>query len=158
MSVSVSIPTTVQIRRSRLIGLVALVAVLAAAVTSIGLTIAFDGGTSATASSLQRSSHLSASAVQDRQVSSTVMVNRAQGDALASMARPSSTVTVTRAQGDALASMVPPDEIMSMTPAQLDAGASASVLASMSPATRRYTKAVMNLTFAQLAAGAAGSP
>jgi hypothetical protein len=33
-----------------------------------------------------------------------------------------------------------------------------SVLASMSPATRRYTEAIMSLTFAQLAAGAAGSP
>jgi len=62
--------------------------------------------------------------------------------------------------------------IMSITPAALAAGALGgyalpslqhgptlqSVLASMSPATRRYTQAVMNLTFAQLKAGAAGSP
>ena len=63
--------------------------------------------------------------------------------------------------------------IMSMTPAQLagdDLGTgyalpSASsgptmdqVLASMAPATRRYTEAITALTFAQLAAGAAGSP
>jgi hypothetical protein len=34
----------------------------------------------------------------------------------------------------------------------------ASILASMSPQTRAYTKAIMSLTFAQLAAGAAGSP
>ena len=34
----------------------------------------------------------------------------------------------------------------------------AAVLASMSPETRRYTEAVMRLTFAQLAAGAAGHP
>ena len=33
-----------------------------------------------------------------------------------------------------------------------------SVLASMSPQTREYTKRIMNLTFAQLGAGAAGSP
>jgi hypothetical protein len=33
-----------------------------------------------------------------------------------------------------------------------------SVLASMSPQTREYTRRIMNLTFAQLAAGAAGSP
>jgi len=32
------------------------------------------------------------------------------------------------------------------------------VLASLSPSTRRYTKAIMSLTFAQLKAGAAGSP
>ena len=33
-----------------------------------------------------------------------------------------------------------------------------AVLASMSPQTRKYTQAIMNLTFAQLAAGAAGQP
>ena len=33
-----------------------------------------------------------------------------------------------------------------------------SVLASMSPQTREYTRRIMNLTFAQLAAGAAGQP
>ena len=63
--------------------------------------------------------------------------------------------------------------IMALTPARFAAGAldygyalpqaqhgptMASVLASLSPATRRYTKAVMALTFAQLKAGAAGSP
>ena len=63
--------------------------------------------------------------------------------------------------------------ILSLTPAELAGGAlgtsyalspaptgptAASVLRSMSPETRRYTKAVMALTFAQLAAGAAGSP
>jgi len=63
--------------------------------------------------------------------------------------------------------------IMSLTPAELAAGAlglgyalpqaqhgptTASVLASMSPSTRRYTKAITALTFAQLKAGAAGAP
>ncbi len=63
--------------------------------------------------------------------------------------------------------------IMSLTPAQLAGGAlglgyalpsaqsgptTASVLASLSPSTRRYTKAITSLTFAQLKAGAAGSP
>ena len=63
--------------------------------------------------------------------------------------------------------------IMSLTPAGLAAGAlglgyalpqaqhgptTASVLAAMSPSTRRYTKAITALTFAQLKAGAAGSP
>ena len=33
-----------------------------------------------------------------------------------------------------------------------------SVLASMSPQTRAHTKAIMSLTFAQLAAGAGGHP
>jgi hypothetical protein len=63
--------------------------------------------------------------------------------------------------------------IMGLTPARLAAGALGtgyalpaaqkgptlkSVLASMSPETRRYTQAVTSLTFAQLKAGAAGSP
>ncbi|HVN60285.1 MAG TPA: hypothetical protein VMT59_03420 [Gaiellaceae bacterium] len=66
-----------------------------------------------------------------------------------------------------------PAWLMSLTPARLASGAlglgyalpsttkgptTASVLGSMSPQTRRYTKAVTSLTFAQLAAGAAGSP
>jgi len=63
--------------------------------------------------------------------------------------------------------------IMSLTPAGLAANAFGtgyalpsahkgpsveSVLASMSPQTREYTERIMNLTFAQLAAGAAGQP
>ena len=63
--------------------------------------------------------------------------------------------------------------IMALTPARFAAGALdygyalpqvqhgptvAQVLASLSPSTRRYTKAVMSLSFAQLKAGAAGSP
>jgi hypothetical protein len=65
------------------------------------------------------------------------------------------------------------DSIMALTPARFAAGALgsgyalsvkqtgptlASILASMSPQTRRYTEAVMALTFTQLKAGAAGSP
>lgn len=67
----------------------------------------------------------------------------------------------------------PVPSIMSLTPADLASGRLGSsyalptakpgptlqaVLASLSPETRRYTEAVMALTFAQLAAGAAGSP
>ncbi len=67
----------------------------------------------------------------------------------------------------------PTPSIMSLTPAGLAANALGtgyalpsaqkgpsveSVLASMSPQTREYTKRIMNLTFAQLGAGAAGSP
>ena len=51
MSVSPSIPATVQIKRGRLIGLVAAVAVLAAAVTWALSSFAFDSGSSTTASS-----------------------------------------------------------------------------------------------------------
>jgi hypothetical protein len=69
-------------------------------------------------------------------------------------------------------------DVMALTPARLAAGAlglgyalptvplpsvqqgptTASILASMSPQTRAYPKAIMSLTFAQLAAGAGGQP
>ena len=77
----------------------------------------------------------------------------------------------TRASATRDARAIP--SIMSLTPARLAAGALGlgyalphvqrgptmeSILASMSPETRRYTRAVMALTFRQLAAGAAGSP
>jgi hypothetical protein len=135
MSVSASIPATVHIRRSRLVGLVALVAALAAAVTWLVLALAFGEGSTKTISSPQASevSTISSAAQDARRIPS----------------------------------------IMALTPARLAAGAlgtgyalpdarsgpaTASVLASMSPETRRYTKAIMALTFAQLAAGAAGQP
>ena len=158
MSVSVSIPTTIQIRRGRLLGLVALVAVLAAGVTAVVLTVALDDGAPGTTSSPQSASTRSAAVAQHPGAKATVTLTRAQGNALASMAAPP--------REDV-------DPIMSLTPARLAAGALglgyalptrqsgptvASVLASMSPETRRYTRAVMNLTFAQLAAGAAGQP
>jgi len=129
MSASTTIPATVQIRRSRLLGLIGLVAALAAVVTWILVALAFDNGTSAPVSSVKSVSHSPAPSMQDA--------------------------------------------IMSLTPAQLAAGALdigyqlpthqqgptvASVLASMSPQTRAYTKAVMALSFRQLAAGAAGHP
>jgi hypothetical protein len=135
MSVSASIPTTVQIRRGRLIGLIALVAALAATVTWVVLAVAFD--------------------------------TRASGEQAAMQAAASSSLP--SAAKDAR--RVP--SIMSLTPARLASGALgtgyqlpqrqsspsvASVLASMSPQTRRYTESVMRLTFAQLAAGAAGHP
>ncbi|SRR6266498_843455 len=134
MNVSTSTPATVEIKRSRLLGLIALVAALAAAATWIVLALAFDSGSS-TASSV----------------------------------RPNVSSPVSLPMQDARKD----PSIMSLTPAQLAANALGtgyqlpiqhkgrtvtSVLASMSPETRRYTEAVMGLTFAQLAAGAAGHP
>ena len=135
MNVSASIPATVEIRRNRLLGLIVAVAALAAAITYGVFAFAFDGGASTAAPS----------------------------------ARTGASAPVSSAAQDALS--VP--SVMSMTPAQLagsglgtgyalpsaQSGPTAdSVLASMSPETRRYTQRIMSLTFAQLAAGAAGSP
>ena len=93
------------------------------------------------------------------------------------MAPQTATFTMTRKQIEGLSTMGQQtgdaDPLMSMTPAQLagvglgtgyqlptaqSSPTSADVLASMSPETRRYTESIMNLTFEQLAAGAAGKP
>ena len=155
MSVSASIPATVQIRRGHLLGLMGGVAALAVCVTWVVTAVAFDTGTSGAVSSSQAAS---ARVAATQQAPATFTMTRKQIEALSTMAQQSGRVA---------------DPIMSMTPAQL-AGVglgtgyqlpnpqrsptAAAVLASMSPETRRYTEAVMNLTFEQLAAGAAGQP
>jgi hypothetical protein len=151
MSVSASIPATVQIRRGHLVGLIGGAAALAACVTAVVTAVAFDNGTSGAVS---RSPSASAS----QRVPATFAMTRKQIEGLSTMAQQ----TASHA-----------DPLMSMTPAQLagvglgtgyqlpnaqSSPTSAAVLASMSPQTRRYTEAVMNLTFEQLAAGAAGQP
>ncbi len=155
MNVSASIPATVQIRRAHLLGLIGVAAALAACVTWAVSTFAFDTATSG--------------AVSNSQATATRVGAARQGSA---------TFTLTRKQIEGLSTMAQQtgrhaDPLMSMTPAQL-AGVglgtgyqlpnaqrsptAAAVLASMSPETRRYTESVMNLTFEQLAAGAAGQP
>ena len=155
MSVSASIPATVQIRRGHLVGLIGGVAALATCVTWVVTAVAFDTGTSGAVSSSQAAS---ARIAATQQAPATFTMTRKQIEALSTMAQQSGRAA---------------DAVMSMTPAQL-AGVglgtgyqlpnaqrsptAAAVLASMSPETRRYTEAVMNLTFEQLAAGAAGQP
>jgi len=151
MSVSASIPATVQIRRGHLLGLIGLAAALAACVTWAVTAVAFDDGTSGAVS---RSASPSAS----QGVPATFTMTCKQIEGLSTMAQQ----TGRRA-----------DPLLSMTPAQLagvglgtgyqlpneqTSPTSAAVLASMSPETRRYTESVMNLTFEQLAAGGAGHP
>ncbi len=139
MSTYPSIPATVEIKRGRLFGLVVGIAALTAAVTWVLSAYAFDSGSSTTTAA-------TAPAVQGYM---SYLGQRAG-------------VNTNRAPS-----------IMSLTPAGLAANALGtgyslpsaskgssveSVLASMSPQTREYTKRIMNLTFAQLAAGAAGQP
>ena len=135
MSTSIAIPATIEIKRNRLLALVTAVAVLAAAITWMIVHFAFDQNASPAVSSVQ----------------------------------PAVPNAVSSATADA--GRVP--SLMSLSPARLAAGGlgigyalptaqsgptTESILASMSPETRRYTKAVTSLTFAQLAAGAAGQP
>lgn len=152
MSVSVSIPATVQIRRSRLIGLIVLVAAFAAAVTWAVTSFSEDGTSGAAPSS-----HATSTRPASQPAPATFTLKPEHIASLSTMAAQSNSA----------------DPVLSLTPAQLagvglgtayqlpnaeSSPSAADVLASMSPQTRRYTEAVMNLTFQQLAAGAAGHP
>ena len=174
MSYSHSIPPTVQIRREHLLGLIGIVAALAACVTWVVSALAFDTGTSGVSSSQATSTDISAA----QQAPATFTMTRGQIEGLSTMAPQTATFTMTRRQIEGLSTMAPQtgrnaDSLMSMTPAKLagvglgtgyqlpnaqSSPTSAAVLASMSPETRRYTESIMNLTFEQLAAGAAGHP
>ena len=153
MSISPSIPATVEIKRGRFISLVAAVAVAAAAVTWILVAYAFDNGNS-TATSSNAQAYAISNPLPPASLHARVVAGPDSTQSAAADAR-----------------KVP--SIMSLTPEGLAEGAlgtgyalptaksgptPASVLASMSPQTRQYTKAIMRLTFAQLAAGAAGHP
>jgi hypothetical protein len=153
MSVSPSIPATVEIKRGRFLGLVAAVAVLAAVVTWILVAVAFDSG-SATATSSSAQTEAIVNPLPPPSLHFTVVAGPTPGSSAAQDARKVAS-------------------IISLTPADLAGGALgtgyalpttqsgpslAAVLASMSPQTREYTERIMNLTFAQLAAGAAGQP
>ena len=173
MSVSASIPATVQIRRDHLVGLIGAVAALAACVTWVVTAFAFDTGTSGAVSS-------STGVAASQRVAASFTTTRKQIEGLSTMASQQipETFTATRKQIEGLSTMAQQtgrqaDPLMSMTPAQLagvglgtgyqlpnaqSSPTSAAVLASMSPETRRYTESIMNLTFEQLAAGAAGQP
>jgi len=155
MSVSASIPATVQIRRTHLLGLIGVAAALAACVTWAVTAFAFDTGTSGAMSSSQATPSRVGAAQHSP---ATFTMTREQIEGLSTIAQ--------QTQSHA-------DPVMSLTPAQLagvgvgtgyqlpsaqSSPGATEVLASMSPETRRYTEAVMHLTFEQLAAGAAGHP
>jgi hypothetical protein len=159
MSTYSSIPATVEIKRGRLIGLVVGIAAVTAAVTWVLSAYAFQTGgastTAATAPAVQ--GYMSYLGPRPATAIDTPAV---QG--YMSYLGQRTGVDTTRAPS-----------IIALTPAGLAANALgtgyalpsgqkgpsvASVLASMSPQTREYTKRIMNLTFAQLAAGAAGQP
>jgi hypothetical protein len=169
MSTYPSIPTTVEIKRGRLFSLFAAVAVLAAAVTWILVAFAFDGGSSSTTAT-------AAPAVQGYMSyfgphpAVATDTPAAQGY-LSYLYWHKGYMSYLGRHTGVDSTRTP--SIMSVTPAGLAANALGtgyalpsaqegpsveSVLASMTPQTRESTKRIMNLTFAQLAAGAAGQP
>jgi hypothetical protein len=146
MSTYPSIPATVELKRGRLVVLVAAIAALTAVVTWA----------------------ISAYAFQSGETTATETPAAVQGHRSYLGPRPA-IANGTNAVLDTMRSR----SIMSLTAADLAANALGtgyalsspqkgpsveSVLASMSPQTREYTKRIMSLTFAQLAAGAAGQP
>ena len=85
MSVSRSIPATVQIRRSLLVGLIGVVAALAASVTWVITAVAFDTGTSGSSSSAYATSTRVAAEQRER---ATFTMSRKQIEALSTMSPP----------------------------------------------------------------------
>ena len=141
MSVYPSIPATVEIKRGRFFGLVAGIAALAAVVTWAVTALAFDGGSTGSGKAQAQRSPTRFPCCRTRR--STPAPPRACRRSCRSR-RPASR----------------PARSGSATPSRLPSSGPTmqAVLASMSPQTRKYTQAIMNLTFAQLAAGAAGQP
>jgi uncharacterized protein DUF4242 len=157
MSTYPSIPATVEIKRGRLFGLVVGIAALTAAVTWVISAYAFQSRGSSTAAAPAVQGYMSYLGPHPATATGTPAV---QGY-MSYLGRRTGTNT-TRAPS-----------IMFLTAADLAANALGtgyalpsarkgpsveSVLASMAPETREYTKRIMDLTFAQLAAGAAGQP
>ena len=120
MSVSGSIPATVQIRRRHLLGLIGAVAALAACVTWVVTAFAFDTGTSGAVSN----SHATATSAAAQRAPATFTMTRKQTEGLSTMAPQTATFTMTRKQIQGLSTMTQQtgrhaDPLMSMTPAQL---------------------------------------
>jgi hypothetical protein len=159
MTVSASIPPTIQMRRSRLLGLLAAIAAVAAAITWAVLAFAATTGTE-TATATQSVPPAEQAAVKQF-ANGISRIAQAQQNAAVLDAlglRPQSTRSVR--------------SVMDLTPGDLAGGGLwgyalpsrqsgptlAEVLASMSPESRSYVTTLMRLTFRQLAEGAAGSP
>jgi hypothetical protein len=169
MSTYPSIPRTVEIKRGRLFSLFAAVAVLAAAVTWILVAFAFDGGSSSTTATAAPAvqGYMSHFGPHPAVATDTPAVQGYMSYLYWHKGYMSYLGRHTGVDSPRTPS------IMSVTPAGLAANALGtgyalpsaqegpsveSVLASLTPQTRESTKRIMNLTFAQLAAGAAGQP
>ena len=179
MTVSSSIPSTIEIRRSRLFGGALVVAAAAAGLTWALLAFAVDTSSSPNVS---KAAGTPAGVVQQAQQygrglsqigkwgtpAGAVRQAGQYGRGLSNVAALGTPASSSAAQDAKLVT-----SILALTPLQIASGGLGtgyalptvgrgptieSVLASMSPETRRYTKAVMALTFGQLAAGAAGHP
>jgi hypothetical protein len=153
MSTYPSIPATVELRRGRFFGLVVGIAALTAAVTWALSAYAFDSGSATTASSGSQVSEivdpLPPASLHFRVVAGPGSATSAAQDAR--RVTPIMSLSAADLAANALGTGY-------AVPSAHEGPSVESVLASMSPRTREYTKRIMSLTFAQLAAGAAGQP
>ena len=172
MTVSPSIPTTVEMRPSRFAGIVVLVAALAAAITWALVSYVVNTGSDPVQASTRTptSSELA-----------LAYTNALGAPAGARVVQDGSALDYTNALGAPgrmrVVQVGPPStrsvrSVMDLTPGDLAGGGLggyalprrqggptlAEVLASMSPESRRYVTTLMRLTFRQLAGGAAGHP
>jgi hypothetical protein len=167
VNVSTTIPATVQIRRSRLLGLIGAVAAVAAAITWAVLAFAVDTG----AETAQQQS-VSAPTVVSSPIPSTGYLEaiRTPTTMLSSPIPSTGYLDAINVTAPTVVSSPTPstgnlEAISSLTPAQLRAAFGtdltpatraprrAEVLASLSPQSRRYVEAVMAMTPATVALG-----
>jgi len=172
MTVSPSIPTTVEMRPSRFAGIVILVAACAAAITWALVTYVVNTGSDSVQASTRTPSSselalgyanaLGAPAgthvVQDDQALDYANALGAPGRMRVVQVGPPSTRSVR-----SLMDLTPGDVAGGglggyALPSRQSGPTLAEVLASMSPESRRYVTTLMRLTFRQLAEGAAGHP
>jgi hypothetical protein len=162
MSISTPVPATIEIRRSRLLGLVVAVAAVAAAITWAVLALTVN----TEAQVVKQSPATPDQAASFEQFAKSIsLLARAQQTAAARYAG-----TLSPNDKRYIAGRTP-RSIMDLTPGDLASGLwgygvpsnvsdpnLTDVLSSMNPASKRYVTSLMRLTFRQLAAGAAGSP
>jgi uncharacterized protein DUF4242 len=183
MSVSASVPATIHMRRSRLVGLLAAVAAVAAAITWAVQTFAVNTGSEIAAKSQIPAAEQSAAfnhfatginklARAQQKAAAEAAAFKQFANGVSKVARAQQNAAALHALGLDAQSISGVRSVMNLTPADLAGGglrgyalpSSQSgptleeTLASMSPEARRYVTTLMSLTFRQLAEGAAGHP
>jgi hypothetical protein len=184
MAVSASIPATIQIRRSRLLGLLAAVAVVAAAITWAVQAFTVNSGTEIatkrqsvpaaeqSAAFTHFATRISKLARAQQKAAGEAAAFKQFATGISTLARAEQNAAVRDALGLDAQRTRSVRSVLDLTPGDLAGGGLwgyalpsrqsrpnlAEVLASMSPESRRYITALMGLTFRQLAEGAAGYP
>lgn len=149
MNISTPIPTTIQLRRSRLVGLMAAVAALAAAITWALLIFAVDRGAEQAAPAATTGADAPSLSTREYVEGIAAMTPEQLAAAFGNL--PFDTVAQSATERQAYA-----EAIASLTPEQLAAAfgnVPVDVLSSLGPTQREYVEGIMALSPEQLAAG-----